>query len=387
MDKQLTPDKPLTVLQILPALQGGGVERGTLEVARHLVQHGHHSLVISAGGRMVAQLEAEGSTHFTWPVGKKSLFTLRLVPRLRRFLVEHKVDILHVRSRMPAWLAYLAWRGMDPATRPRFVTTVHGLYSVNRYSHVMLKGERIIAVSNTVRDYILRNYPDTDPSRIEIIYRGVDAAEFPYGYRPAPDWLAAWHAQYPQLAGKHVITLPGRLTRLKGHEAFIELIARLKQCGLPVHGLIVGGEDPKRLGYARELRQVVAAQGLTADITFTGHRADMREVFAVSDLVLSLSSKPESFGRTVLEALRLGVPVVGYNHGGVGEILSAIYPAGLVDTNARQALAVLTESLLRQPITVSNQEVFLLSTMLDRTLSLYTHLIQRSRFDTGQSDS
>ncbi len=376
MDKQLTPNKPLAVLQILPALQGGGVERGTLEVARHLVQHGHRALVMSAGGRMVAQLEAEGATHFTWPVGKKSLFTLRLVPRLRRFLLERQVDILHVRSRMPAWVAYLAWRGMDPATRPRLVTTVHGLYSVNRYSKVMLKGERIIAVSNTIRDYILRNYPDTDASRIQVIYRGVDAAEFPYGYQPATDWLTAWRAQYPQLTGKRILTLPGRLTRLKGHAAFIELIARLKQRDLPVHGLIVGGEDPRRQAYAHELHQAVAARGLAGDITFTGHRSDMREVFAVSDIVLSLSSKPESFGRTVLEALRLGTPVVGYNHGGVGEILATAYPAGLVELGNMDALIERITGLLEQPVVVADRGTYPLAAMLEKTMALYLDLAE-----------
>ncbi len=370
-------NNPLTVLQILPALQGGGVERGTLEVARHLVQHGYRSLVMSAGGRMVAQLEAEGSTHFTWPVGKKSLFTLRLVPRLRRFLIEHKVDILHVRSRMPAWVAYLALRGMDRSTRPKFVTTVHGLYSVNRYSKVMLNGERIIAVSNTIRDYILNSYPDTDASRIEVIYRGVDAAEFPYGYQPAPDWLAAWRAQHPQLAGKRILTLPGRLTRLKGHTDFISLIARLKQRGLPVHGLIVGGEDPKRLAYARELHAAVAAHGLTDDITFTGHRSDMREVFAVSDMVLSLSSKPESFGRTVLEALRLGTPVVGYNHGGVGEILATVYPAGLVALGNMDALIERVTGLLEQPVVVEDSGAYPLAATPEKTIVLYTGFVKK----------
>lgn len=369
----------MTVLQILPALAGGGVERGTLEVARHLVQHGHRSLVMSAGGRMVAQLTAEGSRHFTWPVGKKSLLTLRLVPRLRRFLLEHNVDILHVRSRMPAWLAYLAWRGMHSATRPRFITTVHGLYSVNRYSKVMLKGERIIAVSNTIRDYILTHYPDTDANRIEVIYRGVDAAEFPYGHQPTPDWLAAWHAQYPQLHGKHILTLPGRLTRLKGHETFIELIARLKQQGLPVHGLIVGGEDPKRLAYAHELREIVAAQGLAGDITFTGHRADMREVFAASDIVLSLSSKPESFGRTVLEALRLGVPVIGYNHGGVGEVLAALFPEGLAGVGNVGEACQRVVHCLNHPCSVPDQQAFTLDGMVNKTLAVYQELMRAPR--------
>src|SRR5512139_2168841 len=164
----MAEEKKLTVLQLLPALESGGVERGTLEVAHALIQHGHRALVISAGGRQVAPLVASGAEHVAWPIGKKSLKTLLLVGRLRRFLLEQKVDILHARSRVPAWIAYLAWRGMDPATRPRFVTTVHGMYSVNRYSRIMTRGEVVIAVSETVRDYILHNYPDTQPARSRV---------------------------------------------------------------------------------------------------------------------------------------------------------------------------------------------------------------------------
>lgn len=180
---------PLTVLQLLPALHAGGVERGTLEISRYLVQNGHRSLVMSAGGRMVPQLLAEGGEHFTWSIGKKSLLTLRLIWKLRRFLTEQKVDILHLRSRMPAWIGYLAWHGMNPLTRPKLVTTVHGAYSVNAYSAVMTKGERVIAVSNTIREYILSNYPKVDPDKIRLIYRGVDPEEFPRGYQPSDEWM------------------------------------------------------------------------------------------------------------------------------------------------------------------------------------------------------
>lgn len=361
----------LTVLQLLPSLESGGVERGTLEVANELVRRGHHSLVISAGGRMVEALERAGSEHITWDIGAKSPLALRFVPRLRRLLAERKIDIVHARSRMPAWVAYLAWRGMDPATRPRFITTVHGLYSVNRYSAIMTRGERIIAVSNTARDYVLANYPQVDPSRIVVIPRGVDPQEFPYGYRPSAEWLAAWYALYPQLKDKFVITLPGRLTRLKGHEDFIMLMARLKHEGLPVHGLIVGGEDPKRKAYARALRDRVAAEGLTETITFTGQRADMREIYAASNLVLSLSNKPESFGRTVLEALSLGVPVIGYNHGGVGEILGTVFPGGAVTSGDLAALAARIGSWHQSPPTVPATHPYTLSNMLDTTLALY----------------
>ena len=367
----------LTVVQVLPALESGGVERGTLEVGKYLVAHGHRSIVISAGGRMVEALEREGSEHLAWDVGRKSLRTLRWVPRLRRFLHENRVDILHARSRLPAWVAYLAWRGMDPATRPHFVTSVHGLYSVNAYSAVMVKGERVIAVSETVRDYILRHYPKVEPGRIVVIPRGVDPAEFPHGYQPPPAWLAAWQAQYPQLAGKKVLTLPGRITRLKGHEDFIDLIARLKAQGLPVHGLIVGGAHPRKQDYLQELKRKVGAAGLEADITFTGQRSDLREIMAVSDLVLSLSRQPESFGRTVLEALSLGVPVLGYNHGGVAELLGRLLPAGRVPVGDRSALNALARSFLASPPTVPHNDQYVLQVLLEQETALYLGLTYR----------
>ena len=365
----------LTVVQVLPALASGGVERGTLEVGKYLVEHGHRSIVISAGGRLVEQLLREGSEHLTWDIGRKSPWTLRLVPRLRRFLAENRVDILHARSRMPAWVAYLAWRGMDPATRPRFVTTVHGLYSVNPYSAVMVKGERIIAVSDTVRDYILHHYPGVDAGRIVVIPRGVDAAEYPHGYRPPEAWLTEWRAQFPQLVGKRILSLPGRITRLKGHEDFIELIARLKSAGQPVHGLIVGGVHPRKRRYYNALLAKVQRMGLGADISFTGQRADLREIMAVSDLVLSLSKQPESFGRTVLEALSLGVPVVGYDHGGVGEVLGRLHPEGRVALGDMDDLVQKCHALITKRRIAPQSSPYTLDRMLEATLTLYTNNI------------
>lgn len=370
----MSTERPLCVLQMLPELESGGVERGTLEVGRALVAAGHRSLVMSAGGRMVAQLEREGSQHHAWAIGRKSLLTLRLVPRLRRFLREQAVDIIHARSRMPAWLAWLAWRGMDAATRPRFVTTVHGLYSVNAYSAVMTRGERIVAVSGTVREYILENYPGVDAARIVLIHRGVDPAEFPRGYRPAEDWLAAWRSQYPQLIGKRVLTLPGRITRLKGHAPFLRLIQGLVGAGQPVHGLVVGGAHAGKQRYLEEMRSLAGALGISEHITFTGQRADLREIIAVSDLVLSLSTQPESFGRTVLEALSLGIPVAGYNHGGVGEILTALYPQGKVRTGDAQDLLRVVGMLLQSPPPLPADIPFTLERMLQATLQLYTGL-------------
>ncbi|MHB1188706.1 glycosyltransferase family 4 protein [Thiobacillus sp.] len=371
--------KKLTVLQLLPALESGGVERGTLEVAQALVEHGHRALVISAGGRLVAPLTEIGAEHFAWPIGEKKIKTLLLVGKLRKFLLEHKVDILHARSRIPAWIAWLAWRGMNPATRPSFVTTVHGMYGVNRYSRIMTQGERVIAVSNTVRDYILREYPDTLPWRIQVIHRGVDDRAYPHGWKPDPVWQQAFFSQFPQATGKQLLTLPGRITRLKGHEDFIELIARLKRRGLPVHGLIVGGASSSKQRYLHKLRYRVRSMGLAADISFTGQRDDLKNILAISSLVLSLSTQPESFGRTTLEALRLGVPTAGYDHGGVGEILRAIYPAGLLPLDDIGAATQSISTLLLQPSPVPAGDFFPLHNMLSQTLELYEQLARTPR--------
>ncbi|HOW77204.1 MAG TPA: glycosyltransferase family 4 protein [Candidatus Competibacteraceae bacterium] len=372
----------LSVAQLLPTMHSGGVERGTLEVARELAERGHRSIVISAGGRLVPELLKAGGEHLTWPLGVKSPLTLRWVWPLRHWLAEQHIDILHARSRFPAWIAWLAWRGMDPVTRPRWVTTVHGLYSVSRYSAVMTYGERVIAVSATIRDYLQRGYPELPAEQIQVIPRGVDPAEFPYGYQPPSAWLAEWHRHYPQLRNVPVLTLPGRLSRLKGHEEFIELMARLRAQGWPVYGLIVGGVEPRRQRYADQLRRRVQEKGLSEVVLFTGHRADMREIYAASTLVLSLSMKPESFGRTVLEALSLGVPVIGYDHGGVGEILHRVYPAGLTPLGDLEQLTERVKALLTAAPPVPAEPVFLRQRMLDDTLALYAELCESPR-NTG----
>jgi glycosyltransferase involved in cell wall biosynthesis len=367
-------ERKLTVLQLLPALESGGVERGTLELGAGLVKAGHRSLVVSAGGQLVSRLTGQGSEHMQWPIGRKSLWTLRLVRRLQRLVLDERIDILHARSRLPAWIAYLAWKGFPVQTRPRFVTTVHGLYSVNRYSRIMTRGEAVIAVSEAARSYILKNYPDTAPGRIHLIERGIDPKVFPYAYRPAESWMARWYQDFPFLLERQVLTLPGRITRLKGHLDFLKLLSRLLQAGLPVYGLIVGGEDPRRAGYLREVQQSVEQLGLSGAVTFTGHRMDVRDILSVSNLVYSLSSTPESFGRTVREALSLGVPVVGYDHGGVGETLRLAYPAGRVAPGDLEALEAVTRALLEHPVEVAPQAFPSVQDMVDWTIDLYQGL-------------
>ncbi len=173
------PTRRLTVVQLLPALCSGGVERSTLEVAAALVQAGHRAIVVSAGGPLVAFLLSIGAEHITLDIGRKSLLTLRHIAALRRLFAQLRPDIVHARSRLPAWLTWYALHGLFFSPKPRFVTTVHGLNAPNPYSAVMTYGERVICVSNVVHDYVLRHYRRTDPQRLRTIPRGVDACQVP----------------------------------------------------------------------------------------------------------------------------------------------------------------------------------------------------------------
>lgn len=363
----------MKVIQILPELESGGVERGTLEVGKYLTEQGHESIVISNGGRLVKQLEAEGSRHITLPVHKKRLSSLKQVKVLRKLFETERPDIIHLRSRLPAWLAWLAWRKMDPRTRPRLITTVHGFNSVNAYSKIMTYGERVICVSNSVKKYILENYPDVAEEKITVIHRGIDTSMMNVGYRPDESWCIEWYAQFPETKGRKLLTLPGRITRLKGHGDFLNIIASLKD--QQYHGVIAGGAHQKKTQYLKEIQSLARELQIEDRVTFTGHRNDLQNILSISSIVFSLTQKPESFGRTTLEALSLSTPVIGYDHGGVGEILDIILPEGKIPLGD---IAAATEKINQWQETAPQPKQthpFTLENMLEKTLECY-HLIQ-----------
>lgn len=370
-----TAVKPLTVVQLIPALQQGGAEHSALEIARALVRAGHRSVVISAGGRLTERLVAAGSEHVTLQIGRKSLSTLGAMGALRRALRQINPDIVHARSRVPAWLGWWVLKGMHP--RPHFVTTVHGLNSPGWYSGIMLRGERVIVVSQTVRDYVLSHYRWLDPSRVRVIPRGIDPAAFPYGYRPDEAWRKAFLAGYPELAGAPLLTLAARGTRLKGHHDAIGLLADLKQRGIEARLLLLGVVEPGREAYVAELRELIRRRGVSGQVALSPPRDDIRDVYAVSSLVLQLSNKPESFGRTVVEALSLCRPVLGYAHGGVGELMAELYPAGRVPLGDHERLVERAAELLRVAPPIAPLHSYRLSDMQDATLALYAELAAR----------
>ncbi len=365
-----------TVVQLLPALQAGGVERSTIEIAQALVQAGHRAIVVSAGGRLLPQLQAVGAEHVTLDIGRKSLRVLRHVKTLRQLFADEDVDIVHARSRLPAWLARFALRGMASGTQPKFVTTMHGLNSPSRYSAVMVSGERVVCVSDTVRDYALHHYPGTDPDKLVVIPRGIDPSVFPRAPRPDHEARRRVTALHPQLDGDGpLLLLPGRGTRLKGHADALRLLAALRQDGSDARLWLPGARQPGREAYLKELEAEASQLGVADVLAVTAPTSDIAQAYAASDLVLQLSRKPEAFGRTVLEALSVGRPLLGWNHGGVGELLRQWQPSGAVKPFDAAALTTGARSLLARPppppVTMPDS----LHAMQHATLALYGKLV------------
>ena len=298
------------MLQVLPALEAGGVERGTLEIASALRDAGARPLVVSAGGRMAAKL---GANHICLPVDTKNPLGLwRNVIRLEALITREKVDLVHARSRAPAWSSRVAARR---AGIP-FVTTFHGTYGARSaakraYNRIMLRGDRIIAVSEFIAAHMRETY-DCPPARIRVVHRGIDPAVF----NPAvisPHEKTELRTSWGIPAGASVVLLPGRLTRWKGHAILIEALRRLDDAS--VVAVFAGGTE--RQGYRRELQEL--ADGLP--VRFIGHADNMTAIYAASDIAVSASIDPEAFGRVITEAGAMGLPVVASSLGAAREIL------------------------------------------------------------------
>lgn len=366
----------MKIIHLVPSMESGGVEQVVMELGKGLAALGVENIVISGGGRMVPRLEQEGSRHICMPIGKKSISTLLRVPALRSLLRTLQPDIIHLHSRVPAWAGYLAWKKLPKENKPGLVTSVHGFYSVNRYSAIMCRGERIIAVSNCIRDYILTNYPSTPANRIRIIPNTISPEHYYAGYTPSREWLTGWQMTYPELKNQFTLCLPGRITRLKGQLDLIPIIRELRHRGIPAHAVIVGETKRSKEAYKQEIMRAIEQAGLERYFTWTGHRNDLRDILAACSVTLSLTQSPEAFGKSTLEALALGKPVAGYAHGGVEEQLDIFLPEGKVPVGDTAAMANLLESWHAAPpaVPVRIPPPYTTDDMIQAHLSVYREL-------------
>lgn len=338
-----------TILQLIPELETGGAERGCVDMARAIRQAGGRAIVISAGGKMVRELEESGAQHLCWPsIKSKNPFKIMWnAAKLQVLLRRGKVDLIHARSRAPAWVGYFA----ASRTGVPFMTTFHSTYNfksnVKRwYNSVMARGVRVIAISDFIRQHILANY-HTHPENIRLIHRGVDIDAF----SPAavtPQRMAALRSNWGVAEGVPVILLPGRLTRWKGQAVLIEAMALLKDTNAVA---VCVGSDQGRTDYTQSLRDQIKRLGLKGRVVLAGDCTDMPAACAAASIVASCSTEPEAFGRVIVEAQAMERPVVVSNLGAVAETAAGGWgmivppedPAALAGA-LRQVLALTPEA-------------------------------------------
>jgi glycosyltransferase involved in cell wall biosynthesis len=343
IDTRRQETRPPAVLQVIPSLVSGGVERGTVEVASALVAAGWTAYVASAGGPLERELARAGIEHIPLPLASKNPLTMRRnVAALVEIIHRCKIDIVHARSRAPAWSA---WRAAKK-TRRRFVTTFHNVYDDKAplkhwYNSVMARGERVIAISDFVAAHAASDY-GVGSDRLRTIPRGVDLNLFDPS-RVNGDRVADLAVKWRVPDEFAVVMLPGRLTRWKGGLDFIDAIARLSRHD--VCCLLVGAEQ--RRGFRRELEAAIERHELGGQFRIIEDCRDIAAAYALSDVVVSASTDPEGFGRTIVEAQAMGRPVIATDHGGARETIIPGSTGWLVPPGDVAALAAAIDDALR----------------------------------------
>lgn len=375
--------KKPTILQILPALNSGGVERGTVEISQAIVKAGWRSVVASSGGPMIAGVAYSGGEHVKLPLKSKSPMQIIKNIRLLTDLIDkYEVDIVHARSRAPAWSAYYAAK----AAGVPFVTTFHGVYSSRnlfkqKYNAVMVKGQKVIAVSQYVKEHILRDY-DCDAEKISLIHRGADLSLFSHD-KVTPGCLEelarTWRLPDDNVP---VILMPGRLTRWKGHEVLIRALAKLPHRNFLC---ILLGDDSGHPTFKQEMAQLIPSLNLEEYVRIAPNTKFMTEAYALCDMVVVPSTNPEAFGRVPVEAQAMGKLVIATNHGGFTETVIhnetgfLVEPKNVEDLSATLKFALELTPEQRSIMGKRGQhfvyENYSLQKMQEKTLDLYASLL------------
>jgi lipopolysaccharide heptosyltransferase II len=361
----------MNILQILPELNVGGVETGTVDFSRCLVSRGHRSVVVSNGGVLVERLEKDGGVHYAMPVHRKNLGQMiRLVKPLREIIRKENIDIVHARSRVPAWIAFFACRKTGAA----FITTCHGHYGNRWFSRVMGWAKLVIVPSQVIGRHMVDHY-GVPVERIRCIPRGVNLRDFHnFSERAAAK------------RGESNIALVGRITPLKGHSYFFRAMAQVVRSYPFVRILVVGDAPEGKPHYKTDLERLAASLGIARNVSFMGRRPDIPDVLSGVDILVAPSVEPESFGRVVLEAQAAAVPVVATQTGGFVEIIDhqqtgLLVPPKDVDALARAILRLLKDpglgKVLAEKAKIKLKKCFTVEQMAESTVKVYEELLGR----------
>lgn len=359
----------MRILQVLPELNVGGVETGTVDFAKYLVGHGHHSVVVSNGGALVDELEKSGTRHYRLPVHRKSLWSaLKCIRALRRVIRSEQIEIVHARSRVPGWIAYFACRN----TPAEFITTCHGFYSSHCFSRVMAWAKLVIVPSEVIGRHMIEAF-NVPAENIRVIPRSVDMARFGLG------------REEHRGRSTYIVSIIGRITPIKGHAYFLKAMAKVVR-SMPYGKIwIIGDAPPHKAGYKQELQLLVRRLGLQQHVEFLGNRRDIPQLLAETDVLVLSSVVPESFGRVILEAQAAGVPVVATKVGGVVEIIDDEKTGLLVlpkdpDAMSEAVQRLLNDRKLARQLALEAQnkiaQRYTLEHMASQTLKVYQELMR-----------
>lgn len=362
----------MKILQILPSLEVGGVERGVIDLARAMQGRPEKMVVISSGGKLVAELHKLGVPHYALPVNRKSLASLRLIPKIVDIIRQENISVVHARSRVPAWLAWFAAR---KAGVP-LVTTCHGYYANHPLSHVMGWGKRVIVISRVIGRHMIDDF-GVSPDRIQLIHRGIDLSEFQY--RPK-------EAKKPSEI-RRIVNI-GRLSPIKGQMEFLQAVHHMRQQNSRLEVWLVGAEAKGKTKYTQRLQATIKQLGLSTCVKLLGTRRDVPELLAQADLLVLSTLVPEAFGRVIVEAGAVGTPVLSTRVGGVLDILEDGVNGRLVPPSDPRAMAAIMLEMLndfetcRRYTEALHQKVveqFGLEQMAAKTLDVYRDVIKQKK--------
>lgn len=380
-------EKPITIIQIIPAMHSGGVERGVLEFSKKLVNLGYNSIVISSGGSLVNLLEKNGVKHIELNIQSKNPAKIfNNITKLKNIFKKLSPDIVHVRSRAPMISAYYACKGNK---KIKLVSTVHGPYSTclfnekpsiikKLYNSFMLRADHVIAVSSFVKDYILHNYQNIGPEKVTIIHRGVDEEIFDpdkISISRTIDLSKKWGIDEE----KSVILFPARITAWKGHEFLINALKIVDKNYI----CVFIGSDHGHERYSKKIKQKIIDEGLSGKIKFLGNQKDMPLAYSIANVVISASTKPEAFGRISIEAQAMKKIIVATNIGGSLETIENEKTGFLVENkDANDFAKKITQSLdldQEQRDTIcQNARINILKNFTNKKMFEYTEKVYKS---------
>ncbi len=303
----------MRVAQLLPELNEGGVERGVVDLNAALSGNGVESFIISKGGKLASKISADGGTHIALDIASKNPFSAPYRAfKLRQTLLKIAPDIVHIRSRVPAWLYLLT--GLKIPT----VSTIHGFNSPNFYSRIMVRADKIVVSCEAVRKYAIKHF-SANAANIVKIARGIDLEVFnPQNLNS--DFMREFKSRFGIKDGDFIAVSVGRITELKDCETIIKATAILKP-QMAIKMLLVGGVHPHKTAYFERLKKLIYDLGVQDSVIFTGSQSNIAEIYALSNIAISASKKPETFGRSVAEAIATNTPAIATDHGGVKDII------------------------------------------------------------------